>query len=69
MIESQVTLDAWNGLTSDIESWLNRYVGQRARESDQIDGSRPWGAKYQFGRTTYYFARAEDATMFRLRWA
>ncbi len=68
MIRAQITTNGWNN-PNDEEAWLVQHVGQRARESDQVDESRPWGAKYQFGLITYYFAREEDATMFRLRWA
>lgn len=52
----------------DVVEWLIVNVGKVAPHRDSVDESRPWCITSHYLHDTYHFARAEDATLFALRW-
>ena len=54
--------------TEPIEEWCDANIGAKAEFRDQVSDDLPWTCSYSNGVTTWYFAREELATWFKLRW-
>ena len=51
----------------EIEHWCVEMLGTKAEFRDQVSEEYPWAYYYSNGLATWYFAREEYATMFRLK--
>jgi hypothetical protein len=50
--------------------WCRENLGYGADVRNEVSDKYPWSTEWQKGRgRVWYFARAEYATMFKLRWA
>ena len=56
------------GKFTHMEEWCIENIGTCAGAKDQVDNIRPWYIEFKFGVYNWYFANAEDATLFRLKW-
>ena len=54
--------------TEPIEEWCDANIGTKAEFRDRVSDLYPWTCSYSNGVTTWYFAREELATWFKLRW-
>jgi len=54
--------------TGPMEEWCDANIGLKAEFRDQVSDDLPWTCSYSNGVTTWYFAREELATWFKLRW-
>lgn len=52
-----------------IHLWLLDNIGALAEHRDQVDELRPWCVTSKWAENIYHFAREQDATFFKLRWA
>jgi len=51
-----------------VADWCVEMIGPKAEFRDQVSDLYPWTYYYSNGLSTWYFAREEYATMFRLKW-
>jgi len=70
MIAAEVTMNSNMDGTWERLDWCRKQFGQRAPSADNISETKfLWGYRSGIFETTYHFARAEDCTLFILRWS
>ena len=52
----------------EMAKWCNENIGNMAMWKDNVNEYNPWAYDYLFRTGIYYFAREEDAMLFRLKW-
>ena len=56
-------------LQSEMEAWCWQYIGAGGWTTfSGIPPDQSWSMESYFGRTTFWFRRPQDRTLFLLRW-